>query len=391
MKLHYLLSLVYFIYTVNIFSQVAEIPMDIEPGGHTFVKVKVNDLKRELDFVFDTGATADLIDKKIADEIGIKGNYQQKVDGASGVETYDIALNQTLLLNNKIKFDHNNLVLKDLSNLNNVFGKHLDGIIGYSVLSKFITKIDYENNKLVLYKKLKDVDLDGFSKIPFSFNNGIPIPQFNISYTLTNGEKFTGPILFDSGAGLTLLVNTPFVNKNNIRNKAGKSIRNESEGLGSSSISEIIKIKSLTIGNHTFKNLTVSLSNSDGGVTAMPEFMGIMGAKIIKRFTIVLDYEKKELYLKPNKHYAEDFKFPLTGIKLKKGGGKIKVAGIDKTTPAYKKGLRVGDQILKINGNKRSLSEYNKLLTKKGSKVLIECLNTKGEKKVISLMLENLL
>ncbi len=391
MKLHYFFTLLAILTLPDVFGQVAEIPMDIEPGGHTFVKVKVNDLKRELDFVFDTGATADLIDKKIADEIGIKGNYQQKIDGASGAETYDIALNQTLHLNNKVKFDHNNLVLKDLSNLNNVFGKHMDGIIGYSIISKFITKIDYENNKLVLYRKLKNIDLEGYSKIPFSFNNGIPIPQFDISYTLTNGEQYTGPILFDSGAGLTLLVNTPFVNTNNIRSKVDKRILNESEGLGSSSVSEIIRIKSLTIGDHTFKDLSISLSNSKGGVTAMPEFMGIMGAKIIKRFSIILDYEKQELYLKPNKFYAEDFKFPLTGIKLKKEGKHIKVAGVDKTTPAYESGLRVGDRILKINGKKRPLSEYNKLLIKKGNKLTIEYLNKVGEKKVISLMLENLL
>lgn len=377
-------------YYTSVRAQV-QLPLQIEKGGHAFIKVKVNNGEEAFNFVFDTGATSDLIDKNLADKIGLKGNYQQIVSGASGEEIYDIALNQELHLSKDIHIEGVPLIIKDLSNLNSVFGTHIDGIIGYSVISRFVTKIDYENNKLVLYNSLKDADLTGYSKLPFSFDNGIPIPQFNIGFELTNGEKLEGKILFDSGAGLTLLVNTPFSSKHAIKKKASKKVSHLSEGLGSSSTSDIIRIASLTLGEYTFTELPILLSEAKQGVSSKEEFMGILGAKIIQKFHVVLDYENKVLYLKPNGLFNDAFKFPVSGIKLKRDGNKIVVRSVDKNSPAYQLGLRKDFEILAINNSKQDLKSCVELLTEEGKKIVLTFLDENQQEKTIHFSLEKLL
>lgn len=381
-----------FLSTMHLRAQVSEIPFILQENGHIHVKVKLNDFDQPLNFVFDTGATADVLDTKLAKKLGLKADYQQSVSGGGGSKSYDIVLGQKLIVSSDITIDQSNLVLTDLDPFHKLSDHPFDGIFGYSLLQNYVTKIDYEKKKLVLYEKIEDVDVNKYEKLPFQFGGGIPIPQFNISIQLKNGEVYTGSILFDSGAGITLSVNSPFKNKNRLSKKASKSIVSKSQNLGHESFSEQIAIRSLKIGSFEFNNLTISLSNDKSGVSAYPNYLGILGAKIIRRFTIVLDYKAKMLYLKRNALYTNSFEFPLSGIRLKKMEETISVSSVAASSPAYKKGLRKGDKILSIDGiHSNKLSEYYKLLKKEGETVTIKILDAKGQEKTYHVTLKRLL
>lgn len=378
--------------SLQLYAQIAEIPFEVKDNGHIYVKVKVNDSNEVLHFVFDTGATSDLLDTEISKVLGLKADYQQSVQGAGGSKTYDIILNQQLTLEQGITISNTNLVLTDLSRFHELSDKGFYGIIGYSLLRKYITKIDYSNKKLVLYKKLGDVDLSSYTAIPFEFGNGVPIPQFKISIALNNGETFTGNIFFDSGAGLTLSVNTPFSKKHKLQQKANKSIISKSQNLSRTSVSERIAIKSLQIDKFRFENLTVTLSDDTAGVSAYKNYLGIMGAKIIQRFDIVLDYSTKTLYLKPNAKFNDMFEFPVSGIRLKRVDNKIIVDNVVESSPAYKSGLRKNDQIITINDISSNLVRiYRNMLKKEGKEVTIKVLKPTGETKIYTVKLIRLL
>lgn len=151
--------------------------------------------------------------------MSLKANYKQDVSGAGGTKSYDIILNQTLSLEKNIEIKNTHLVLTDLTKLKDKLEKNFDGIIGYSLLKKYVTKIDYEKQKILLFNKINEVDTSQFKSIKIELDNGIPIPQFDISIGLINGETHSGKILFDSGAGLTLLINTPYNQKYKLNQK----------------------------------------------------------------------------------------------------------------------------------------------------------------------------
>ena len=139
--------------------------------------------------------------------------------------------------------------------------KDFDGIVGYSLVKNYITKIDYDNKKMLLYNKIADLDTTGYKAIPFEFKNGITIPQFDIAITLNNGESYTGKILFDSGASLSLLINTPFSQKNNLGEKAGKSLVSKSQNLHGESISEVIAIKSMNLAGFELDEMVIDIAH----------------------------------------------------------------------------------------------------------------------------------
>lgn len=377
------------IYSLN--AQVAEIPFELK-NNLILLKASINDNTDARTFIFDTGATSDLLDSTTANNLGLEANYKQDVSGAGGTKTYEIILSQKLTLNSEISINNTHLVLADLSELKEPLERDFDGIIGYSLLKDYITKIDYENHKILLYHKIENVDTAGYRAIPFEFANGIPIPQFDITIRLRNGESFTGRILFDSGAGLTLLINTPYNEKNQLIKKAGKSLVSESENLHGESTSESIAIQSMNIGSYKLNEMVISVAHDKGGVSGSEGYLGILGGEVISKFDVILDYSSSILYIKPNSTFNKPFEFPLSGIQLKKAKGNIIINKVEKSSSAYKKGIRKGDKLISINNvSSADIVVYRDLLKKENKTVSLTVVNSEGETKRIKLELKRLL
>ena len=380
------------IISAHLNAQIAEIPFELIDDGLILLDVTINDNTEASTFLFDTGATSDLLDSTTANKLGLKANYKQDVSGTGGSKSYDIILNQKLTLQNKIEIDSTHLVLTDLTKLKDALERKFDGIIGYSLLKKYITKIDYENKRILLYNKIENVNITGYKVVNFKFENGITIPQFDISVTLRNEESYTGKILFDSGAGLTLLINTPYNKENKLSEKAGKSLISKSENLHGESISEDIAIKSMNIGGYQLNEMVVSIANDKNGVSSYENYLGLLGAKVISKFNIVLDYSSSTLYLKPNNTFSKSFEFPLSGIGLKKVDETIVIDRIEKTSSAYKKGIRKEDKLISVNKDSSGdIIAFRELLKKEGNNISLTIINSEGETKKIKIKLKRLL
>lgn len=386
--------IIYFLVFISIFSlnaQIATIPFELK-DGLIFLKVNINDNTEASTFIFDTGATTDLLDSTTANKLGLKSNHKQDASGAGGKKSYNFILNQKLTLQNKIEIDSTHLLLTDLTKLNDRLEGKFDGIIGYSLLKKYITKIDYENKRILLYNKIENVNITGYKAVNFKFENGISIPQFDISVTLRNGESYTGKILFDTGAGLTLLINTPYNEENKLSEKAGKSLVSKSENLHGESISEDIAIKSMNIGGYNLSEMSVSIAHDKDGVSSYENYLGLLGGEVISRFNIILDYSTSILYLKPNENFTNPFEFPVSGIKLKKENGSVIIKTIEKTSLAYEKGIRKGDKLISVNNDSSGdIIAFKELLKKEGNNISLTVINSKGETKKIKIQLKRLL
>ena len=138
--------------------------------------------------------------------------------------------------------------------------------------------------------------------------------------------------------------------------------------------------------------MVISLSHNKYGVSSYDDYLGILGANIISRFNIILDYSSSVLYLKPNKNYANPFEFPLSGIKLRKVNDRIIIETVEETSPAYKKGIRKGDQLVSINNHaSEEIDVYRSLLKMEGDIAHIIFINSEGNTKKIKIKLTRIL
>lgn len=367
-------------------AQVAEIPFEYIKGI-TLIKVKVNNDPTPRTFVFDTGATSDVIDIALAKVIGLEKAYKQSITGASGESSYQIIPNQKIEIADKIQIKNTNLIVSDLTDLKERLQRDFDGIVGYNLLSNFVTQLDFEKQKILIYKRIDELNTSGYETIPFTFDNGIEIPQFNIDINLKNGESFSGKVLFDSGAGLSLVVNAPYNKRYKLNEKAEKSLKKANESLNGKSFVEEIAIESMQVGKFELGEMAISISHDKAGVSAYGGYLGILGGKIISRFHVILDYPSRKLYLKPNASFDEPFEFPLHSFELEEQRGSIVVRTVGESSLEYSKGLRQGDELLSIN--KRSIGDieaYREVLSQEGEIVNLTFLKASG--KVLEIQLE---
>lgn len=292
-------------------AQVSEIPFEMF-GSHIAIQINVNDVKEKAWFIFDTGAPTSILDETYAKKIRLESNSQKSLGGVSGGRSnYSMVKNQQITIRGSIDINNINLVISDLSRLSIDLKKDVVGIIGYDILKNYRVAIDFDTNIISFTNFNEDLLAEGYDSIDFEFGNGIPIPQFNISFELKNGEIFKGRIFFDTGAGLALMLNTPFISKHGITKKITKNSEFKGDGFSGKMSIQQTQIKTLTIGEFTFKELPVSLPSINQGVGAMPGYLGILGNDVIKRFNLIIDYKKMKLYLKPNQHKNDEFKmFP---------------------------------------------------------------------------------
>jgi C-terminal processing protease CtpA/Prc len=95
------------------------------------------------------------------------------------------------------------------------------------------------------------------------------------------------------------------------------------------------------------------------------ERSGSVGADVLKRFTVVFDYHRGEMILRPNSFFKDDFTYNLSGIDLTTPFPDIpiyQVTKIRRGSPAWIAGLEVGDQIVTINGIETSEYELSNLV-----------------------------
>ena len=301
-----LITILLFFFVYEASAQIAQIPF-LFSKNRMLIKVQSNNSKPML-FIFDTGGTGTLMDSLSAVNAGIKKDEGRNVNviGSGGAQDYAIASHQSISLPGNVKINDIELVLMNLSSFSSAVKDTIHGIIGYDVLSRYATKIDFERQKISLYTDIRSADTLGYVRIPFEFNKGIAIPRFPITIKLDNNESFTGRVMFDSGADLTLLVSAPYRNFHQFDRKIGKMTGSKGRGLNFETNDENAVIKGMSFKGFSFGPMAIELTKND---KAEPKdgYLGIIGMDIIKRFHVILDYANKNIYLKPNALYYQPF------------------------------------------------------------------------------------
>jgi predicted metalloprotease with PDZ domain len=106
--------------------------------------------------------------------------------------------------------------------------------------------------------------------------------------------------------------------------------------------------------------------------TSYPYLGGLIGNDILRRFNVIMNYEKRDIHLLPNSHYSEPFDYAYTGLELYYIDGKVLIGDVAEKSPAAEAGLKEGDAIVSINKNfSQNLQQYKYTLQSLKGKVKI--------------------
>jgi hypothetical protein len=313
-------------------------------GGVILLQGQFGNFPDTMNFILDTGSGGISLDSTTASELKLTPTPSDKtIRGIAGIRLVSFVNSQKLTLGN-LTIDSLDFHINNYDILTAVYGERIDGIIGYSVLKRFIFKIDYDSSRLDIYSK-------GTFKYPkggYMFRPLIatlPIQTARVKDERTIQTRF----LYDIGAGLCMMLSEDFIQDSMLLNKKRKLYYKEAEGLGGKIDMQMTVIKELKLGPYRFRNVPVYIFKDEFNVTSYPFLGGIIGNDILRRFNCILNYDKRDFYLTPNSHFLDGFDYSYSGIELYFINGQIVVGDVAQDSPAEKSGLREGDIVVSIN------------------------------------------
>lgn len=269
----------------------------VTKGGLIFVQVSVND--QPMSFILDTGAEATVLNSSRVSKLGLQGvgTFATGAGGGDVVVSYVPGVTTKVggaTVSNQIVAA---ILLDDIEGM---LKRPLDGILGYDFLSRFVVEIDYANSQLRLFDRAKYHHTGSGKPIPITLEDSTPF--FDASVEIPKRGTLAGHFVLDTGCLCDVQLFTPFVDANNLLAALPDAKQTGmSAGAGGQTHEVSATIPSLRIGDTVVKDVRADLARDKDGAMADPESTGLMGGLTFGRFTLVLDYKGKQVFLDPPK------------------------------------------------------------------------------------------
>ncbi len=343
------------------------------------IPIFVNE-KGPYNFILDTGVDPLIItDSSIVDPSQLNNLRRVRINGSGEGDEITAYISNNISAKvgeASMKYVPTVILKEDVFNLSSYLGMKIHGLIGYSFFNSFIVKINYAQSRVSfsLPQTRKKVN---WNKLDLEFLDNKP--YINVAIQVPDLGKIKAKLIIDCGASHALSLEAynegvfPLPNPNFQANLG--------VGLGGKINGNIGRINSIQLGSYTLKNVLTSFPNySDVAAKAkQKQRTGNLGADILKKFTVIFDYQDAAMYLKKNNRFSETFEHDMSGIELyvdDKQYNRVFISRVEPASPAEKAGILANDEILSINF--ASISNYsldsviNLLKSENGRTVLIE-------------------
>ena len=338
-------------------------------GGVLLVQAQLDSFPDTLNFIFDTGSSGISLDSTTCAELGLATTPTDlSIRGIGGTSRVIYALNNRLHLNG-VTADSLDFHISNYNFISAVYGIRVDGILGYSLLSRYILKVDYDSMKIFIFSP-GSYRYERGGELLHPPIAGIPVVQG----TLKNKRRYQTRYYFDMGAGLCLLFSQSFVDDSCLFCKRAQRrhrfVRTEAQGLMGKMYMTQTVVQEYRLGSYVFHNVPAYYFDDVSNVTSYPYLAGLVGNDLLRRFNVTLNYRAGEIYLRPNSHYYDPFDYSYTGLVMYKIDGDIQLTDVLPGTPAAQAGLQAGDILVAVAGDfSNNIQHYRDHLKTLGSRV----------------------
>ncbi len=328
-----------------------------------------------LNFILDTGVRFPMITElPYVNKLNL--NFMQPID-IKGLGDGD-ALTAYKSGGNTIKIDglvaknqEIHMIIDDNFQISQIIGIPVHGLIGFNLFKDFVVEIDYSHSKLTLSKpeyyrsRVKNKDI----VMPLHFEHNKPYVRTTI--VTDKNEDVPVKLLVDTGASDAIWLSTRSDDRiklpeNHIETYLGR-------GLSGDLFGKKGRISGIWVGPIVLYEPIVAYPENDliESLINKNDRNGTLGAEVLRRFFVTIDYPNKQMKLRPTSRVKENFNYNMSGIDITNPMPGIPIFTIDKIrkdSPAYLAGLMEKDQILSVNNTHHkslSLNDINLILQSK--------------------------
>lgn len=340
------------------------------------VQLRINN-KGPFNFVMDTGVGSMVItDPELIDSINLSTKRSIKLYGLGG-QDYDAFVIPHIQVDmpNISSFLMQAALLKnDPFGLSGYAGMPVHGLLGYDFFNSLTVRFNFSDSTMIVSRPENMSQLRKGVKIPITIEDKKPYLVANIK--MPDGKMVASKLVIDLGAGHPLslehLVEQNGMPTNFVAANLGMGLTGPVNGY-------ISRIDEIELGKYKLKNVITSfpdISYLKTQLNTTPRD-GNLGIGLLKKFTVVLDYSGKVMYIKPGPYFKQPFEHDMSGMEYYFGGDDFDhliIGRVEPDSPADNVGLLPGDEITSINLKpigKMSIEEIDDIFRSKNGRNLL--------------------
>jgi hypothetical protein len=333
-----------------------------------------------LNFILDTGVRYPIITElPFVNKLNLNYLMPVEIKGLGEGETmtaYRSGNNVIKLQGMVARNQEVQMIIDENFQISHILGIPVHGLIGFNLFKDYIVKIDYQEEKLTLYKpeyyKYRDKKKDII--LPLLFDGNKPFVRTSI----VTDEMVEVPVklMVDTGASDALWLSEKSderikLPKQHIETFIGRGLSGDLYGTKG-------RIDAIWVGPLVLPKPIVAFPDNEliTQLISSNDRNGTLGAEILRRFVVTIDYRNARLTLSPTPLVREAFNYNMSGMEVinpMPGLPIFTISDIRENSPAYFAGLKLNDQILSINSNSNdaiTLNDINLLLQSKENRTI---------------------
>lgn len=266
-------------------------------------------------------------------------------------------------------------------------GRAAPGIVGFPLFRERVVEVDFDARCVRVHDPATFAYRGEGTVLPLEVRNGWA--HVGGVLGLPDGREVAADLIVDTGSRLSLLLTTDFVRRERLlASFPDRAAGTVGAGIGGETRFELARLPRLVLDTLTHRDAVVGLSA--GSALDIRGFDGILGTEFLRRFRVYLDYAEGRLILEPGADRDDPERFDMSGLVLvaprgADGRRTIRVHRVARGTPAAWAGVRVGDQILSVDGRsppRLDLHEARRLL--RGEPGTVRTLRVEREGRILT-------
>ena len=271
-----------------------EIPFRLTKYNNIIVSTVIND-KDSTQLMLHTGSDyISLIERSLP-----KFKTLQINDTIKGVTSWAGYSDQGISINNVVQLGKNNFNKIPIF-IDQQSGHESDGKIGMKFFKDQYLEINFDTNKLIVYKETPR-HLKNFESIESRYENETLLFK---GFPLLDNKLIETEFMLHTGYSGAIIFSDQYVKNNLLLEKFKPTGETKfSDAAGNQIISKKSILPEFKFGKSMLTNLPISYFDSEVKI----QHVNIFGGDLIKRFNWILSPDLKTIYFKPNKNFNEEY------------------------------------------------------------------------------------
>jgi predicted aspartyl protease len=234
----------------------ADLPVQLV-NNLLFVPVRVGS-SEVLSFILDTGASATVFDRTVAERLGLDLHASEDARTGGGSVQTASATGIALSIGNASLPDLT-IVAIDLSGLQAGLGRPVDGILGYDIFRRYVVEIDYVANRVRLHDPTEDSHNGQGDILPIVIEEQIPFAQ--VQLRRSTGETGDAKVKFDTGQTGAMTLVKSYVEANHLVTAQQPRLQIRTGAILSGGVAaEVVRISEIRLGPFVVTNPVVNVA-----------------------------------------------------------------------------------------------------------------------------------